>query len=422
MRLRQGAGGWTGLVLEGAPVGHRRDAHQSREVVPEVDFGAEAALLGDVGHWLVGGLEQPACSLHSLSEQPLEGRGPRRRVEAADQRAGGDVLAACQVGDGERLVEVLQHPVEQRRQAVVVVASQRGLDILGLVPIIATDLAAGVAILPWRGRAGRGDRAGWRLDSAGTLLALGATGLVCTALTEAPGWPPLRTWLVLAAGLLLAAAFVARIRRHPDPVVAPRLFLVRVFSAGAAGLVAYYIGFAAMLLGTTLLLTESWHFSALRAAAGIAPGPITNGIVAPFSGRLAARLGVRRTVVTGAALFATAATWLLLNATADARSAPTYEAVILPSMLLWGLANALIQPTLFASAGAASRAELASGSAVLTTARHLGSALGVALIVAVLGSHPAADLPSLDRAWIVVLVAAAMTAAAGLAAEQRRIR
>ncbi len=91
-------------------------------------------------------------------------------------------------------------------------------------------------------------------------------------------------------------------------------------------------------------------------------------------------------------------------------------------MLLWGLANALIQPTLFASAGAASRAELASGSAVLTTARHLGSALGVALIVAVLGSHPAADLPSLDRAWIVVLVAAAMTAAAGLAAEQRRIR
>src|SRR6266516_2341159 len=290
------------------------------------------------------------------------------------------------------------------------------------VPIIAADLAAGVAILPWRGRAGRGDRAGWRLDSAGTLLALGATGLVCTALTEAPGWPPPRTWLVLAAGLLLAAAFVARIRHHPDPVVAPRLFLVRVFSAGAAGLVAYYIGFAAMLLGTTLLLTESWHFSALRAAVGIAPGPITNGIVAPFSGRLAARLGVRRTVGTGAALVATAATWLLLNATADARAAPTYEAVILPSMLLWGLANALIQPTLFASAGAASRAELASGSAVLTTARQLGSALGVALIVAVLGSHPAADLPSLDRAWIVVLVAAAMTAAAGLAVEQRRTR
>jgi len=31
---------------------------------------------------------------------------------------------------------------------------------------------------------------------------------------------------------------------------------VRAFRAGAAGLVAYYIGFAAMLLGTTLLLTE----------------------------------------------------------------------------------------------------------------------------------------------------------------------
>jgi MYXO-CTERM domain-containing protein len=84
---------------------------------------------------------------------------------------------------------------------------------------------------------------------------LGTVGLVCTALTEAPGWPPPRTWLVLAAGLLLAAAFVAHIRRHPDPLVTPQLFAARRFSAGAAGLVAYYTGFAAMLLGTTLLLT-----------------------------------------------------------------------------------------------------------------------------------------------------------------------
>jgi predicted MFS family arabinose efflux permease len=240
---------------------------------------------------------------------------------------------------------------------------------------------------------------------------------VCTALTEAPGWPPSRTWLVLAAGLVLAAAFVAHIRRHPDPLVAPRLFSARAFSAGAVGLVTYYTGFAAILLATTLLLTVQWHFSVLQAAISIAPGPITAGIVSPFSGRLSARFGTRATVVAGALFFAAAAAWPL----ASAGYSPAYAAVILPGMLLWGVANALIQPSLFAAAAAAPRAELASGSAVLSMARQLGSALGVAIFVAVLGARPASGLAGFDRAWIVVLITAAMTAFAGLATGRRLI-
>jgi EmrB/QacA subfamily drug resistance transporter len=287
------------------------------------------------------------------------------------------------------------------------------------VPVILTALAAGVAILPRRGnvRGRGGQRPGWRIDGVGTVLVLGAVGLVCTALTEAPGWPPARTWPVLAAGLVLAAAFVAHIRRHPDPLVAPRLFSVRAFRAGAAGLVAYYTGFAAMLLGTTLLLTVQWHFSVLQAAVSIAPGPITAGIVSPFSGRLSARFGIQGTVVAGAVFFAAAGAWPL----ASAGGGPAYAKVVLSSMLLWGVANALIQPSLFACAGAVPRGELASGSAVLATARQLGSALGVAIFVAMLGARPARGLAGFDRAWIVVLITAAMTAFAGLATGRRLI-
>jgi EmrB/QacA subfamily drug resistance transporter len=286
------------------------------------------------------------------------------------------------------------------------------------VPVILAALAAGAVVLPRRGTVGGGgggQRAGWRADGVGTVLVLGAVGLVCTALTEAPGWPPSRTWPVLAAGLVLAAAFVAHIRRHPAPLVAPGLFAVRRFSAGAVGLVTYYTGFAAMLLGMTLLLTVQWHFSVLLAAVSIAPGPITNGIVAPFSGRLSARFGRRGMVVTGAVLFAAAGAWPL----AGTGDGPAYAAVVLPSMLLWGVANAFIQPSLFASADAAPRAELASGSAVLATARQLGSALGVAILVAVLGGRPASGLAGFDRAWIVVLVTGALTACAGLATGRR---
>ena len=305
---------------------------------------------------------------------------------------------------------------------LLVESSWRWIFVINL-PVILGALAAGGAVLPRPGgnRGGernerRNQRPGWRIDGVGTLLVLGAVGLVCTALTEAPSWPPTRTWLVLAAGLMLAAAFVAHIRRDRDPLVDPRLFASRRFGSGAAGLVAYYTGFAAMLLGTTLMLTEQWHFSVLRAAACIAPGPITAGVISPFCGRLSARFGTRSTIVTGALLFAAAAAWPLANA----GRAPAYAMVVLPSMLLWGMANALIQPSLFAVADAAPRAELASGSAVLSMARQLGSALGVAVLVAAVGARPAGGLAGhLDRAWIVVLITAAMTAVAGLTVGRR---
>jgi EmrB/QacA subfamily drug resistance transporter len=283
------------------------------------------------------------------------------------------------------------------------------------LPVILAVLAAAVPILPRPGNGPGGERVGrrpgWRIDSVGAVLVLCAVGLVCTALTEAPRWPPSRTWPVLAAGLVLAAVFVAHIRSHPDPLVAPRLFSARAFRAGSAGILAYYTGFAAMLLSTTLLLTMQWRFSVVQAAVSIAPGPVTAGIVSPFSGRLAARIGRHGTVVAGAVLFAAAAAWPLASAGQD----PAYPAVVLPSMLLWGVANALIQPSLFACADAAPQAELASASAVLAMARQLGSALGVAIFVAVLGTRPATGPAVFHRAWIVVLITAAMTACAGLA-------
>jgi EmrB/QacA subfamily drug resistance transporter len=298
---------------------------------------------------------------------------------------------------------------------LLVESSWRWIFLINL-PVIVAALAAGVVILPRRPGVGGGPRRGWRIDGAGTVLVLGAVGLVCAALTEAPRWPAWRTWPVLAAGVALGAAFVAHIRRHPDPLVTPRLFSVRTFRAGAAGILAYYTGFAAMLLGMTLLLTVQWHFSVLLAAVGIAPGPVTAGIVSPFSGRLSARFGVRGMVVAGAVLFAAAGAWPL----ATAGPSPAYAAVVLPAMLAWGVANALIQPALFAAAAAAPRTDLASGSAVLATARQLGSALGIAIFVAVVGGGAAGGLAGFDRAWMIVVITAAITACAGLATGRRQ--
>ena len=95
---------------------------------------------------------------------------------------------------------------------LLVESSWRWIFVINL-PVIVAALAAGKAALPRHGdeRGGRRDpqRTGSGIDGVGTVLVLGAVGLVCTALTEAPGWPASRTWPVLAAGLVLAVAFVA---------------------------------------------------------------------------------------------------------------------------------------------------------------------------------------------------------------------
>lgn len=118
-------------------------------------------------------------------------------------------------------------------------------------------------------------------------------------------------WGAYGLAALLIVLFVAHVRRHRDPIIAPRLFIARRFRAGAIGILTYYVGFAVILLGSTLLLTEVWRYTALRTALAIAPGPIVASILAPFSGHIATRIGHRSMIVTGSVLFALAGAWPL---------------------------------------------------------------------------------------------------------------
>jgi MFS family permease len=275
------------------------------------------------------------------------------------------------------------------------------------VPIVLVAIAAGAVLLP-RDAIVRGNV---HFDGSGLVLVLGAMGMLCAALIEVSTWPVFVIWTLLAFGGSMAAMFVVHAARHPEPVVPPRLFRSARFSTSALGLFTYYAGFAVNLLGITLLLTEGMHLSVLGAALAIVPGPLSAGITSPFSGRVVARLGARRTLLVGAAIFALAALWPFL-----AGDAPTYLSTILPSLVCWGVANALIQPTLFAGADAAPKDDLALAAAVLGAARQVGSALGVALLV---GVAAASGLSTFQCAWGIVLASAMLTAAVALFAPRR---
>ena len=147
--------------------------------------------------------------------------------------------------------------------------------------------------------------------------------------------------------------------------------------------------------------------------AAFAPGLTIAGVCAPVSARIVERFGARSTILTGAALFGVAAAWRLV-ATSDV---PAYWTMVLPTILLWGLANALIQPTLFRAADAVPRADVAAGSAVLSMARQLGSSLGVALLVVAHGSTLTAA--GFDHLSELTIASAVLT---GLAGSQLRPR
>jgi MFS family permease len=91
-------------------------------------------------------------------------------------------------------------------------------------------------------------------------------------------------------------------------------------------------------------------------------------------------------------------------------------------MLLTGLGVGLTLPTAFAvGAGTLPPQRFATGSGVLSMARQLGLALGVALLVALLGTPdtPAATLDAFQRAWYVTAAIAVVAGLIGFAVRSR---
>jgi hypothetical protein len=89
---------------------------------------------------------------------------------------------------------------------------------------------------------------------------------------------------------------------------------------------------------------------------------------------------------------------------------------MLPGMLMTGIGVGLTLPT-FMSTGAASLPShsFATGSAVVNMLRQVGLAVGVAVLVAVIGTPltPSAQLTAFQDGWIVIASTALVAALAG---------
>ena len=247
-------------------------------------------------------------------------------------------------------------------------------------------------------------------DLAGIALLIAGIGAIALWIVEGSqwGWASATSLATLALATLSLAAFAWRCSHHRAPVVELSLLRARSFATSNVVMLLYGIGFGSMLLLSVFFLTGEWGYSTVRAGLGIAPGPLTVALVSLRVKHLVVRLGGRTVAVSGCVLLAVSAAWWLTQLGPE----PAYLRTFLPGMLVGGLGVALTQATLFGIVAASLPAKrFATGSGILNMSRQIGLALGVAILVALVGEKP--SLHAFQSGYVEMLVASVL---AGIAA------
>jgi EmrB/QacA subfamily drug resistance transporter len=335
------------------------------------------------------------------------------------QAAGAALLTPTSLG-----LVLASYPAERRGSAVRAWTAAGGMA-AALGPVIGGLLVAaswrwvflvnvpvGLAalVVGWRRLPDVPGHAGPRPDALSALLVTGGVGALTLGLVrgDAWGWGSAATVGVLAASVMVLGLFALHCVRHHNPLIDPALFRVRTFTGASAATLLFSISFGAMLLSIVLWMQDGWGWSALQTGLGVAPGPV---MVPLFSflvtGRLLARYGPGFVIGLGAAVFSAGVLWWALMIQLH----PDYLAV-LPGMMVSGVGVGLTLPSLMSTAASSlPPSSFATGSGVVNMLRQVGFAVGVAMLVAVLGNPhgPAAELAAFRHGWYA-------TAAAGVAA------
>ena len=251
-----------------------------------------------------------------------------------------------------------------------------------------------------------------RPDYAGVALVSISLAALVLAVSEGTnwGWSDARIVTAFVVAVTLGALFLRRSARHPQPVLDLTLFRERSFAAANAATVVYAMGFFPMLLANVLFLTGVWGYTILQAGLAITPAPLVVAAVSFPAGRLAGRFGFRPVLLAGAGFFAAGLLWYV--AMVDAT--PDFVGRWLPGALTIGLGVGFTFPVLSAAAvSSLPPHRFGIGSAVNQTARQIGGALGIAVLVMIIG-EPRGLADAVSRYHDLWLYGAATAVTSGL--------
>lgn len=236
-------------------------------------------------------------------------------------------------------------------------------------------------------------------DVVGSVMFALATALLVLGILQGPewGWTDPAVLGAWALSVLLGGIVVRRSRRHRAPVVDLALLRVRAFTVANAMTIVGAAAFFAYTLCNVLFLTSVWRYSILDTGLALTPGPIVAVLIAVPASRVVERFGPRAVLVPGALIWGGAVLWMVARVGPE----PSFVAEWLPGMILLGIGAGLCLPNLTAAAVAAAPGEsFATASALNSVARQVGAAIGVAALVAIVGTPAPAQAPeAFDDGW-----------------------
>ncbi|MET7715484.1 MFS transporter [Streptomyces sp. NPDC005407] len=264
-------------------------------------------------------------------------------------------------------------------------------------PVIVTALVLSAVFVP----ESRGPRAR-RLDVAGQTLLTVVIGVWVGVLIEGPriGWTSPAALAGYGVASTATVGFVwVEARRH-EPLMDLRLFRSPLFSSAVLGAVAVFVALNVTLLLNTLYLQHTRGFTPL--AAGVATLPMALGatVCAPWSGRLVGRIGPRLPLTLAGGFIM--AGGLCLVGLDRHTSVPLLLLAYLFIGIGFGFANAPITNT---AVNGLPPARAGVAGAITSTARQVGSALGIALAGGLVANTGPAGLAHASRpGWILVAI------------------
>jgi len=222
-----------------------------------------------------------------------------------------------------------------------------------------------------------------RLDVLGVVLSMLAVGGVVFGVIESSerGWADPVTLTALVVGTASLAVFVWWERRTPQPLLDPRHFRIRGFSAGSLSLLMQFFAAFGFFFISLQYLQFVVGYSPLGAATVLLPLPLVLIPTARLAPRVAERFGFRRVVPLGLVLMA-AGFGVLSQLTVEMNFPIFWSGVVLFAAGM-GLAGTPATTAITASLPVDKQGV---ASAVNDTARELGSALGIAFLGSLLAS------------------------------------
>jgi MFS family permease len=263
-------------------------------------------------------------------------------------------------------------------------------------------------------------------DLLGSALVVVALSALSLGIVQGGGWGWTDTRVVIAFAVapVLAAAFFWRCAHHPRPVLPLELLRLRTFSMANLASLTYGMTTGALLTANVLFLRDVWDYSLVASGLGLLPLSVTAAAMSMVGGRLGNRYGERAVGVPGILAIAVALVGLRLSADVDA----AFVGVWLPAGAVIGTGMAFSYPMIqSACVRDVGSAQLSVAAATNRMTLQIGNGIGIAVVIAILGTAQGADaLDSYRLAWsalagVGVVCAAVLAGVGGPAARQPRV-